>query len=60
MSYMILEFTFKNDAYAELSGPNIKFWPGLGLPEYEGGLEGFAELYPEYMAELIAKKAVKI
>jgi len=60
MGYMILEFTFKDDAYAEISGPNIKYWIGTGLPDYEGSLDGFAKLFPLHMAELITKKAVKI
>ena len=59
MGYMILEFTFKDNAFAEISGPDIKFWLGQGLPDYEGGLDGFAEVFPTYMAQLIAKKAVK-
>lgn len=60
MGYMILEFTFKNNAYAEITGPNIKYWCAEGLPDFEGSLDGFAEAFPIHMAELIAKKAVKI
>lgn len=58
MAYMILEFTFEDNAFAEISGPNIKFWSGEGLPVYEGALEGFHTLFPEHMLELIHNKAV--
>lgn len=60
MAYMILEFTFKDSAFAEIQGSDIKYWIGSGLPDYTGPLDGFAELFPKHMAELIAKKAVKI
>ena len=60
MAYMILEYEFKDRAFAELSGPNIKFWSGEGLPVYEGGLEGFELVYPIYFAELLNKKVVRL
>ena len=60
MGYMILEYTFKDNAFAELSGSNIKFWSGEGLPVYEGGLEGFESEYPKYFQELLTKKVIRI
>jgi hypothetical protein len=60
MPYMILEYEFKDTAFAELSGPNIKFWSGEGLPLYEGGFEGFEALHPAYFTELLAKKLIKL
>ena len=60
MGYMILEFTFKDNAYAELSGDNIKFWEGTGLPTYEGGLDGFDELFPDRIAELLKNKIIRL
>ena len=60
MGYMILEYEFKDNAFAELSGPNIKFWSGEGLPVYEGGLEGFEVEYPKYFSELIKRKIIKL
>lgn len=60
MAYMILEFTFKDNAFAEIAGTTIKFWANDGLPTYEGGLEGFETLYPLYMTELVRNKAVKL
>lgn len=60
MGYMILEYTFRDNAFAELSGPNIKFWSGEGLPVYEGGLEGFETSYASYFQELLAKKVIRI
>ena len=59
MGYMILEFNFKDKAFAEIQGNNIKFWASEGLPSYEGSLDGFAEPFPLHMAELITNKAVK-
>ena len=60
MGFMILEFTFKDNAFAEISGSNIKFWASTGLPTYEGGLEGFETEFPVYFEELVKKKAIKI
>lgn len=57
---MILEFTFKDNAFAEITGPNIKYWCAEGLPDFEGSLYDFADAFPLHMSELIAKKAVKI
>ena len=60
MAYMILEFTFKDNAFAEITGPNIKYWCAEGLPDFEGSLDAFADAFPLHMCELITKKAVKI
>jgi hypothetical protein len=37
----------------------VKYWVGEGLPNYEGGMEGFAATYPEVVAELVSRKALK-
>jgi len=50
---------FADNAYADLAGQDIKFWAGEGLPTYEGGLDGFAECYPDHFAELLRKGIVK-
>lgn len=57
--YMTICHTFTDNAYAELTGPDVKFWEGQGLPTYEGGLDGFEVCYPARMAELIRRKLVK-
>ena len=60
MDYMIIEFEFKDSAFAEVSGSNIKFWESTGwLPSYEGGLEGFEETYSKYFAELVKNKIIR-
>lgn len=59
MGKMVLCHTFRDNAYAELIGQDIKFWEGEGLATYEGGLDGFQELYPDRMEILIAAHAVK-
>lgn len=59
MGYMILEYEFVDNAYAELYGRNIKFWLNTGLPDYEGSLEGFAKLFPKHFAELLTIKIIK-
>ena len=59
MARMILEVEFKGGGFAELCGPDIKYWSGQGLPDYEGGLDGFAECYPMEWAELLRRRLVK-
>jgi len=59
MGYMTLQINLPDNAYAELTGPDIKYWPGEGLPEYEGGIDGFAECYPEMFALMVRCKYVK-
>lgn len=53
MSGFTINFTFKDNAYCEMYNGTIKFWAGYGIPDYEGGFEGFDMLYPKYMQELI-------
>jgi hypothetical protein len=57
--YTTLCHTFADSSYAELRGPDIKFWEGEGLPSYEGGLDGFAECYPQVFATMLALKLVR-
>jgi len=56
MAVFILNYEFKDGGYAELDGQDVKYWAGEGLVTYEGGLDGFAELYPRCIDELITKK----
>jgi hypothetical protein len=37
----------------------VKYWVGEGLPNYEGGVEGFVALYPGVVAELVQRKVLK-
>ena len=57
---MIVEFTFKDNAYAELCGDNIKFWFGTGLPDYEGSLENFKLFDLEHFQQLLKHKVIRI
>jgi len=59
MGYMILEYQFKDNAFAELSGSNIKFWLATGLPDYEGCLDGFKQVHPNYFQQLLDSKAIR-
>ena len=59
MGYMILEYEFKDNAFAELTGHDIKFWASTGLPTYEGSLTGFEELHNTHFKELLAKKVIR-
>lgn len=59
MGMMTLEFEFKDGAFAELRGPDIKFWLALGLPNYEGSLEGFQTAYPAHFQQLLDLGAIK-
>jgi hypothetical protein len=59
MGYMTVEYTFADNAFAELSGQNIKFWSQWGLPDYEGSLEGFKTQYPKHFQLLLDNKVIK-
>jgi hypothetical protein len=37
----------------------VTYWVLDGLPDYEGGMEGFAALFPDALAELVARKVLK-
>jgi hypothetical protein len=54
-----INYDFKDGAYAEITGSSIKYWDGFGLPDYEGGLEGFETMYPLQLAELLKKKIIR-
>jgi hypothetical protein len=56
---MIVEFTFKDNAYAELFGDTIKFWFSTGLPDYEGSLEGFKAFNHKHFQQLLTHKVIK-
>lgn len=57
---MTLEVSLANNGFAELTGSNIKYWAGEGLPTFEGPLDGFEVAFPDVMVELIERKAVKV
>lgn len=51
----ILAYTFKDNSEIEIDGQNIKFWISEGLPDYEGSLDGWTELFPLHLKELLKK-----
>jgi hypothetical protein len=57
--YMTICHTFADNAYAELTGPDIKFWAGQGLADYEGAIDGFEEYYPERFEILRKARLIK-
>lgn len=57
--YLSMQVELARGGLAELCGADVKYWAGEGLPTFEGGLEGFAEAYPEVMEELLACGAVR-
>lgn len=59
MASFILEFTFKDNAFAEIQGQRVKYWTSEGLPDFEGDLDTFAMMYPEKLEELLANKIFK-
>ena len=56
---MTLEYTFKDNAYAELYGDNIKYWIGTGLPDFEGSIDAFKTVYPEHFQQLLNARVIK-
>lgn len=58
MAGIILEFTFLDGGLIVLEGKNVKFWKGMGLPDFEGDFEGFAIVYPEKTLELLRAKVI--
>lgn len=65
MPGFIIEYVTKNGGLVVLDGQNVKYWANTGLPTYEGGTEGFDELYPEVVTEmekrrLVSRKGFKI
>lgn len=59
MSGFILEYETKAGGLVVMEGDSMKYWAGTGLPTYEGGSEGFEELYPEVVEEMVARKIIK-
>ena len=53
-----LEFTTKNDGLVVINGDDVKYWKGTGIPTYEGSSEGFHEMYPEVVAELMERNLI--
>jgi hypothetical protein len=58
MSGFILEYTTKSGGFVEVAGDNVKYWVGTGLPDYEGSTEGFTEMYPAVVSEMINKGVI--
>jgi hypothetical protein len=58
MPGFILEFTTKANGLVVLEGDNVKYWASTGLPTYEGGTEGFIELFPEVVAEMVKRGVI--
>ena len=52
---MTFTYDFRDGSYFEIEGKQVRFWLGEGLPNYKGELDGFAELYPIYVKELVTK-----
>lgn len=60
MAGFVIGYEFKrSNSYIEIDNGNVKFWLGEGLPDFEGDLEGFNTMFPEFMQELINRKIVK-
>jgi hypothetical protein len=57
--YITLEYEFADNAFAELCAGNIKFWLSTGLPDYEGSLEGFKQIHPQYFQLLLDNKVIR-
>ncbi len=47
--------TRDGNGLVEMCGDNVKYWRGTGLPEYEGGTEGFTKLYPAIVEEMLKR-----
>jgi len=54
----VIEYTTKNGGLVVIDGTNVKYWEGTGLPTYEGGTEGFDELYPQIVDEMEKRRIV--
>lgn len=59
MSYMVMEVTLSDNGLVELTGPNVRYWIGCGLPDYEGSLEGLKLAFPQVVTELVTRKIIK-
>jgi hypothetical protein len=57
--YMVLQSVLSNGGEVELIGPNVKYWAGTGLPDYEGGIDGLREAFPAVFAELLQRKLIR-
>ena len=54
MARFTFSYTFADHSFLEeQENHTYKYWEGVGLPSYEGSLEGFAEKYPEQMLHLL-------
>jgi hypothetical protein len=60
MAKFTFSYTFADDSFLEeQENGNYKYWEGEGLPNYDGPLEGFAEMYPSQMQHLVDRKIFK-
>ena len=54
--FMTMYHEFRDGSAVELSGTNAKYWEGMGLPTYEGDIEG---LPADVLEKLVKAKLVK-
>ena len=60
MASLILEYTFKDSSCIAIENGTVKYWISYGLPDYEGGWEGFETLFPTHTKELLKNKIIRI
>ena len=54
-----ISYTFTDNSYVQIVGQSVKYWQGYGLPDYDGCLDGFAELHPTYVLALVQARVLK-
>ena len=61
MAGLIMEYETKAGRLVEIDGTVIKYWSGLGLPDYIGSTQddGFKEAFPDVYAELLRRKIIR-
>lgn len=59
MTGFILEVDLPDGDAVCIDGDNVKYWAGFGLPTYEGGMEGFATLYPQVIEYLLKRRLIR-
>ena len=56
---MIVIVELSNNVAVELTGPHCRVWLGCGQPDYEGPIDGLAEVFPVILRELQAGGFIK-
>jgi hypothetical protein len=59
MAAMTLCYETKDGGLVELTGTFMKYWRGTGLPDYEGDIEGFQEVFPGVFKEMLKAGVIK-